>query len=67
MSLRGKLSVYGFPVALRVARVVNTIIGLTSASQVFDNKSSPIYGTEQVWQAQRETKVECMLQVIDNS
>lgn len=66
ISTGAKIAVYGLPIAMTLARIINTSVGLREAIRLFESSNSAINGPEQSWQ-QKETKVECILHVIDNS
>ena len=68
ISLTTKLVAYGVPITMRIVRTVNVAVGLSKAAQIYrDNKGASISVPEEAWQTITETKVECFLQLFDNT
>ncbi|GJE96434.1 hypothetical protein PsYK624_126310 [Phanerochaete sordida] len=67
ISTRMKLLAYGFPVALRTARAINIVFGLIEAAGIYrNNQGLGISVAQRAWHTNL-TKVECFLQLVDNT
>ena len=67
ITLPAKLAVYGVPLVMRAGRVVNWGVGMHQILRTLSSSASAIDGSEQAWLQGVYTKVECTLQVLDNS
>lgn len=65
MTRRSIILIYGPPVAIKVTRLLNVIIGLASLSRTTFSGPSIIQATFAAWQS-RMAKIELCLQVVDN-